>query len=204
MFNNARAFRRKTLFHYYWRGWAIEPGVFFLPDPAPFIAECRRMKSTCGQPNQNGVRLDFCASDTLDAIVQALRPLAQSYLGHRAKIDLLRSSFREQDSSAPALAPHQDQVIAGRARMVTFWCPLVDIDARTPTLGVGRRMRFQPHIGDANGYAVAQDPNHALQPIDVVSVGDVVVLHPRTIHGSYVPAGARRTRYSLDIRALVV
>lgn len=92
---------------------------------------------------------------------------------------------------------------SGFSVALIWWIPLCEIDDRTPTIAVGPRLnKVLHHVGDQRGYAVLPSWPAPLTPIVDLHIGDAVVLWPETIHATYVPPNADKSRMSLDLRAV--
>lgn len=142
-------------------------------------------------------------------ILMPLAEFATMEFGSPASIYLDRSSVRVQPPSQPmTLGPHQDaaplDAHRANAKGLTFWVPLCPVDRQTPTLAFykDRVGRILSHRSDTAGYSVLTFPTYRMQPLPDLELGDVVVIWPDSIHASFVPHRATKTRISLDIRAL--
>jgi ectoine hydroxylase-related dioxygenase (phytanoyl-CoA dioxygenase family) len=141
--------------------------------------------------------------------------IARRYVGSSECGFLLDAcSVRVQPPDQPkrALAWHQDaypaQIRRPQDRGVTFWVPLVDIDAGTPSLEV-----FPVQLdeifktrSDEAGYVVLADESivgrmpHPPEALGAMRLGDVLLLDCLTLHRTSIPPGAGKIRVSADIR----
>lgn len=144
---------------------------------------------------------------------QLLEPLlgvAAVYLGDECEFVKEAASFRMQPASGEgALGLHQDGAIPlfrgseDPDSFVTMWVPLCGIAMEKPTLAVATDIEpnILPHVSDKNGYLLLKDEySGPVRPIWWVAMGDVVVIHSRLVHGTFVPPGCAEPRASLDIR----
>ncbi len=178
------------------------------------------------QDGQSGFSLSFQLNSDLlmpmylQQVFHAMREhhflrLATLVFGRRAAFMVDNSSARRQlpDRPETGLLLHQDvgaaQISSSGQSGLTFWVPLVPIDARTPTLEILtiRVDEVLPHRFDDRGYSVLLEQEQLraklggrFEPVTGLEPGDVVAFTSRTVHGTVVPPGADRIRYSLDIR----
>jgi hypothetical protein len=141
--------------------------------------------------------------------------LAGLVFGRRAAFMVDNCSARRQVPDRPetGLLLHQDvgaaEISSSGQSGLTFWIPLVPLDDQTPTLEVLplKIDEVLPHRFDDQGYSVLLEQGQLrarlgdrFERVSGLAPGDVVAFNARTIHGTVVPPGASKTRYSLDIR----
>lgn len=133
---------------------------------------------------------------------------ASEMLGEPCGILPTQSSCRLQSPTGEmSLGFHQDfdalKLKANDLRGMTFWLPLHDIEANSPTLEIADNVQgiFNHHRDDC-GYSVMEEQNRNKGPYTVlkISAGDCAVFGPYAIHRTYIPRGADRERLSLDVR----
>jgi ectoine hydroxylase-related dioxygenase (phytanoyl-CoA dioxygenase family) len=154
-------------------------------------------------PGQTGFALTACP-ETQPLL--ALNELCSKHLNHTVTLRFDRSSCRLQIASGQGqLRLHQDKVaLAGKKPgEIIAWVPLCDIDEETPTLEICpiAQGQFLDHGLDAVGYSVLRtDPGFPLITITRMTMGDVVLMMPTTLHRTSVKPWHTKSRLSLDLR----
>lgn len=149
----------------------------------------------------------FALSD-VPGVLSQLAPLlyyGKLWLGKPVTLVASKSSCRLQPPTKErALTAHQDTAAIGYHEGVVAWVPLTHIDEFTPTLAVCPTPTAElPHGTDKAGYSVLRDNILSdLIPLTSLAIGDIVMLGRTTVHATYIPPGANKSRISLDVRML--
>jgi phytanoyl-CoA hydroxylase len=149
----------------------------------------------------------LCAPALLDVVEHVIGPtIWLSPVGHtRLKVP---QSVAPNHGLLGDVPWHQDNGVllaeADEIDILTVWIPLFDVTLETGCLQVHptpRSAALLDHCGETGGLAIPTSvmPTSVAVPLPMRR-GSVLVLHPRTVHGSMPNRSVDKVRFSMDLR----
>ena len=184
--------------------WRELARTFFAIDWNGTMGEISRM--------QNGVSLTAENASTSPhvAALRNILPAVAYFMRHvngQKGLHLIYdyTSVRRQEPGGTPLPWHQDAYPMGTTDPTdgfVLWIPLGTLRRTMPVLEFALADKVHDHVAGDRGFARADidmDERGAICCPDL-GAGDVVMFGLDTLHRTYVPPGARHTRYSCDLR----